>query len=253
MTTLQDSIRPSPQSRAQSREWRAIVILVLLIPVLWSPPFLFRFFAFQPFSIPSGSMTPTLVVGDHVFAGKYAYGYGRYSFPWSPSFVSGRIFAAAPAPGDIAIFRSPKDTASDYVKRVVGLPGDRIQMKQGQLFINGRGVDRVRLADAPGARACGAEPGVRVKHWRETLPNSVAYETYDCIDNGFYDNTAVYTVPEGHLFVLGDNRDNSTDSRAMSAMGFVPMDNLVGRVSRVFWSVDERGELRPDRVWLPVR
>jgi signal peptidase I len=147
-----------------------------------------------------------------------------------------------------------QDTASDYVKRVVGLPGDRIQMKQGQLFINDQGVARRRLLpDAPGARACGSESGARVKHWRETLPNGVSYETYDCIDNGFYDNTAVYTVPDSHFFVLGDNRDNSTDSRAMSAMGFVPMDNLVGRVSRVFWSVDDHGELRPGRMWKVVR
>src|SRR3954468_1595494 len=117
MTTLQETIHP----QAKAREWKAIVILILLIPVLWSPPFLFRIFLFQPFNIPSGSMTPTLVVGDYVFAAKYAYGYDRYSFPFAPSWISGRFRAAEPEHGDVVVFRTPKDTSVDYVKRVVGL------------------------------------------------------------------------------------------------------------------------------------
>ncbi|WP_456618291.1 MULTISPECIES: signal peptidase I [unclassified Bradyrhizobium] len=244
MTTLQETIRPS----AQSREWKAIVILILLIPVLWSPPFLIRFFLFQPFNIPSGSMTPTLVVGDYVFAAKYAYGYGPYSFPLASSLLSGRVFAAAPEYGDIVVFRTPKDTSVDYIKRVVGLPGDRIQMRQGQLILNDRPVTRVALKEVIAGSACGADDGAGVKRWRETLPNGASYQTYDCIDNGFYDNTNVYTVPAGHFFVLGDNRDNSTDSRAMGAMGFVPMDNLVGRVRRIFWSLNNEGEPRFERL-----
>ncbi|WP_027552487.1 signal peptidase I [Bradyrhizobium sp. Cp5.3] len=244
MTTLQETIRPS----AQSREWKAIVILILLIPLLWSPPFLIRFFLFQPFNIPSSSMAPTLVVGDYVFAAKYAYGYSRYSFPYSPSWLSVRVFVAEPGYGDLVVFRSPKDTSVDYIKRVVGLPGDRIQMQLGQLILNDRAVTRVPLKDTPGGSVCGGDAGAKVKRWRETLPNGTSYVTYDCIDNGFYDNTNVYTVPPGHLFVLGDNRDNSSDSRAMKAMGFVPMDNLVGRVTRIFWSLNADGEPRFERL-----
>ncbi|MBR0721937.1 signal peptidase I [Bradyrhizobium manausense] len=244
MTTLESTIRP----RAKSSEWRAIVILILLVPVLWSPLILFRYVLFQPFNIPSGSMMPTLVVGDYVFAAKYTYGYGRYSFPFAQSFISGRFRAADPAYGDVVIFRSPRDTKTDYVKRVVGLPGDRIQMRQGQLFLNDKPVTRVALKDVSASAACGGEAGARAKRWRETMPNGASYITYDCVDNGFADNTEVYTVPPGHFFAMGDNRDNSTDSRFMSVMGFIPMDNLVGKVTRIFWSLDSRGGLRPDRM-----
>ncbi|MDN4981661.1 signal peptidase I [Bradyrhizobium sp. WYCCWR 13022] len=244
MSTLETTIRP----KAQSGEWKAIVILILLVPVLWSPLILFRFVLFQPFNIPSSSMAPTLVVGDYVFAAKYAYGYGRYSIPFAPSFISGRFRAADPAYGDIVVFTTPKDTTVDYIKRVVGLPGDRIQMRQGQLVLNEIPVARVALKVAFAGSACGGEVGAKVKRWRETLPNGVSYVTYDCIDGGFLDDTPVYTVPPGHFFALGDNRDNSTDSRMMSAMGFIPMDNLVGKVTRIFWSLDSEGELRAERL-----
>jgi signal peptidase I len=132
------------------------------------------------------------------------------------------------------VFRVPKD-AVDYVKRVVGLPGDRIQMKQGELFINDAAVKRERLADASADDACGTAPGGNVKRWRETLPGGASYATLDCVDGGFLDNTGVFTVPEGHFFALGDNRDNSSDSRVAS-LGYIPFENLIGRVGVIFFS-----------------
>ena len=148
------------------------------------------------------------------------------------------------------VYRYPRDTSVDYVKRVVGLPGDRIQMIQGQLYLNGTPVKRECLADL-------IEDGWPAKHWRETLPNGASYETLDLTDNGFFDNTQIYTVPPGAYFVLGDNRDNSQDSR-VAVHGFVPFDNLVGRVETIFWSVnpDQRSGAAPvrfERIGMRVR
>ena len=201
--------------------------------------FLIRGLLYQPFNIPSSSMLPTLVVGDYVFVSKFTYGYSRYSFPFSARLPSGRLFAAPPAPGDVVVFRVPKD-AVDYVKRVVGLPGDRIQMKQGALFINGAAVKREQLPDSETQQdVCGSGTQGHVKRWRETLPNGASYETLDCVDNSPLDNTDVFTVPAGSFFALGDNRDNSSDSRILSQVGYIPFENLIGRVSMIFFSRTE--------------
>jgi signal peptidase I len=216
--------------------WRTMVSYwssALLLAVLLA--FFVRTILFQPFNLPSGSMTPTLLVGDYFFVSKYAYGYSHYSLPFSPPLFSGRIFGSEPERGDVVVFRLPKDIRTDYVKRLVGLPGDRIQMKQGLLYINDAAVARERLEDFVGPDPCGPSTA-GVKRWRETLPNGKIYETLDCVDNGYYDNTKVYTVPEGHFFVLGDNRDNSTDSRVLSMVGYVPFENLIGRVELIFFS-----------------
>src|SRR5579859_3950814 len=160
-----------------------VVIHALIIALV------IRTLLFQPFNIPSGSMKATLLVGDYLFVSKYSYGYSHYSLPLSPPLFSGRIFGSEPARGDIVVFRLPKDDSTDYIKRVIGLPGDRIQMKEGLLHINDVPVKRERLSDFVGEDPCGSDATARVKRWKETLPNSVTYETLDCIDNNSLDDT----------------------------------------------------------------
>ena len=237
--------------------WRTILTYLIGVIVLAFGFALFvRTFVYQSFNIPSGSMRPTLEIGDYFFVSKFAYGYSHFSLPFSPPLFSGRILSSRPAAGDVVVFRTPKDTTTDYIKRVVGLPGDRVQMKQGQLYINDVPVKRERLADIRENGACGASGGF-VKRWRETLPNGSSYETLDCLDNGQLDNTNVDTVPDGHFFVLGDNRDNSADSR-LSQFGTIPFENLVGRSSVIFFSLDAGGDgteprVRTERIGRVVR
>jgi signal peptidase I len=232
---------------------KVAVGLACLLGILLVPgPFIVRTFVAQPFSMPSGSMEPTLLIGDHFFVSKFAYGYTHYSLPFSWPAFSGRIFAAEPQRGDVVVFRLPKDDRVDYVKRVIGLPGDRVQMIDGAVHLNGTQVKRERVDDYVGESSCGA--GIaRIKRWKETLSNGASYETLDCQDNGFLDNTPVYTVPAGHYFTLGDNRDNSTDSRVLGQVGYIPADHLIGRVTMIFYSVDGQSNLRSDRIGLSPR
>lgn len=205
-----------------------IVIQALILALL------IRTFLFQPFSIPSGSMQDTLLVGDFLFVSKYSYGYSRYSIPFSPDiFGGGRLFAAEPERGDVVVFKWPRDDSTDYIKRVIGLPGDRVQMIDGVLHING---DPVELELVEGDPNSGSRSRRLV--YTETLPNGVSYQIVDTFDGGSLDNTQEFVVPEGHYFMMGDNRDGSSDSRdPNSGVGFVPFENLIGRAEIIFFSV----------------
>ncbi len=230
--TAQD--QPNMRQSAQSpvaRVWRQIK------PLAWAllAAFLVRVFFFQPFSIPSGSMLPTLWIGDHLFVSKYTYGYSRHSFPLPVPFIEGRLFGRLPERGDVVVFKLPGDNELDFIKRVVGLPGDRIQMKDGILHLNGSPAPRAAQPDFPVRDSFGRiRPALR---HRETLTPRAAYETLDMRRGGEKDNTPVFLVPGGHVFVMGDNRDNSTDSRSPDAVGFVPAVNIVGRAEVIYFSI----------------
>ena len=195
-----------------------------------------RTFAFEPFNIPSGSMKPTLLVGDYLFVSKYSYGYSRYSFPWSPPLFDGRILVDEPERGDVIVFKKPSDNETDYIKRLIGLPGDRIQMLGGILHINGEPVMREKLGQSTDQDTFSTRS---FDVYRETLPNGRQHLIWEASDNDHLDNTNEYLVPEGHFFFMGDNRDNSRDSRVLYDVGYVPLDNLVGRAEFLFFSHDD--------------
>jgi signal peptidase I len=227
------------KSRSRFSETARGLFHALLIAVV------IRTFLFQPFNIPSGSMEPTLLVGDYLFVSKFSYGFSHYSLPFSPPLFSGRLLASLPHRGDVVVFRLPRDDSVDYIKRIIGLPGDRIQLIDGVLHINGVPVRRDRVVDFAGVNPCGSGAAdsrpVRVAQWRETLPNGVSYDALQCASfSGFPDTTGVYIVPPGHYFMMGDNREDSEDSR-FPDVGYVPFDNIIGRAQMIFFSL-VRGE-----------
>jgi signal peptidase I len=202
-----------------------------------------RSFLFQPFNIPSGSMEGTLLIGDYLFVSKSTYGFSRYSFPFGVIPFSGRFAVMSePQRGDIVVFKFPPDNSTDYIKRLIGLPGDRIQMKEGVLYINDAAVPKMKVDDY--VEKIGEETR-NVPRYRETLPNSVSYDVLDRDPEGNLDNTQVFVVPEGHYFMMGDNRDNSADSRV--DVGYVPFENFVGKAQIIFFSTD--GSARIWEVW----
>jgi len=257
---------PAPAAEPKARDkggWRSLLLFVLAAWVL-------RSLIIAPFSIPSGSMLPTMAIGDYLFVQKWPYGYSRFSFPFQfPSF-DGRIFADYPKRGDIIVFRPPGQEDVDFIKRAIGLPGDRIEVRGGQVILNGTplvrqavGMIPVRISpNSPCRVVSGATPMVRPSAdggedclypaYRETLPGGPTYLTIDQVDTSPGDEFAAITVPAGHVFMMGDNRDDSLDSRFspyVGGVGLVPLDHLVGRASRRFWSTDGNAEWLKPWTW----
>lgn len=205
-----------------------------------------RSFLLEPFRIPSHSMYPTLRVGDYLFVTKYTYGYSRYSFPGGLPLFSGRIWNTDPERGDVVVFKFPKNTHTDFIKRVIGLPGDTVQMKDGRLYINGERVER----EKDGRYIIDEYLNMPEFYhkYKETLPNGVVHQILELSDKErIVDNTEVFEVPEDSYFVMGDNRDRSDDSRI--SVGFVPRENLVGKAKFLFFSHDDSGSIFKPWTW----
>jgi len=247
-----------PRSKARKSDTSksgGLLKLILSVAVL---AWLIRSLVVAPFSIPSGSMLPTLYVGDYLFVAKWPYGYSRFSFPLQFPPIPGRIPAGTPDRGDVVVFVPPGNEGQDFVKRVIGLPGDTIELRSGQLVINGRAVQRDDMRPVPvpisenspcrvvaGATmmvgSSGEGRGCIYPTYIERLPGGPSYRIIDQVDNPVADNLAPVQVPAGHLFLMGDNRDDSLDSRfsvAEGGIGMVPVENVVGRAGFIFWSTD---------------
>lgn len=230
-----------PKEQDSFSEIASTVVIALIIAVL------IRSFLFQPFNIPSGSMKSTLLVGDYLFVSKFSYGYSHKSIPFGLKFFRGRIFESAPERGDVVVFKLPRDGKTDYIKRVIGLPGDTVQMRRGVLYINGVAVPKAPLDEFTDIDPRRNETRILQRH-TEVLPNGVAHTTLDDRPYGLFDTTDVFRVPKGHYFMMGDNRDNSQDSRAPGGgVGYVPSENLVGKAQILFFSVD--GSARLWEIW----
>jgi signal peptidase I len=243
------SIERQSAAPATTGGWRAQLVQVVAIVMI---VFLAKGALAEPFYVPSGSMEPTLLIGDTLLALKYPYGYSGASLPFQITLPeTGRVFGATPKRGDIVVFRSPADRSQAWVKRVVGLPGDRIQMRDGVLFINGKSVNL--KPDGVGAAEEDDGSGQPARRYIETLPGGVSHTIFKIRDNGRFDNTPEVLVPPDRLFVMGDNRDNSADSRVSvreGGVGLLPMDNLVGRVDAIVGSWDLGMRNHPVSTWL---
>ena len=196
--------------------------------------FFIRTFILQPFTIPSGSMLPNLLVGDYLFVSKYSYGYSRYSLPFSPNIIKDRVFTRLPERGDVVVFRLPNDTDVDYIKRVIGLPGDKIQIKNGLIYINDEQVSITNYND---------NYKYHTQYNKNTLKNEIldgkSHLVLDLETGSLGDNTGIYRVPNDHYFMMGDNRDNSLDSRFIDQVGYIPFENFVGRAEFLFFSSEK--------------
>ena len=195
---------------------------------------LIRSFVAEPFNIPSGSMKPNLLVGDFIFVSKWSYGYSKHSLPFSLPLIPSKIFSKLPKRGDVAVFKTPEDNRTDYIKRVIGLPGDEIRVVNGEIYLNQNKILRKKLNDF-----IDNDNNVFIKRIRkyEEYHDNLTFEILDIMDDGIVDNTELFIVPDGYFFVMGDNRDNSQDSR-FKTVGFIPIDNLVGKARFIFFSLE---------------
>ncbi|MDA0763517.1 MAG: signal peptidase I [Proteobacteria bacterium] len=209
--------------------------LIKTLMVAGSIAIIFRSIFFEPFNIPSGSMIPTLLVGDYLFVSKYSYGYSKYSFPFGVVPINDRIFDKSPERGDVIVFRKPGDESIDYIKRLVGLPNDTIQVKEGILFINGKSVNRIKANIGTMKNINGNQQ--TLIEYKETFEGSEYHKIIEYSDIDNFDDTIEFKVPKDHFFFMGDNRDNSRDSRS-SEVGFVPKKNLIGKAQIIFFSHD---------------
>ncbi|MFA7277307.1 MAG: signal peptidase I [Pseudobdellovibrionaceae bacterium] len=240
VTSDMPSAPPKEEEKEESMgEVARTVIIAMMIALL------LRTFLFEPFNIPSGSMYPNLMVGDYLFISKSSYGYSKYSFPFGIADFDGRMMASDPVRGDVIVFKLPTNPKIDFVKRLIGLPGDTIQMIEGRLYINDEIVPRDLKGTAIYTKENGRE--VTVNEYVETLPGGTKHTIYEESDHEELDNTAKFKIPDGHYFMMGDNRDNSRDSRVQELVGFVPYDNLEGRAEILFFSTD--GTARFYEVW----
>lgn len=222
--------QPPLSAREELEEFFRTAVIAVVLALL------IRSFLYEPFNIPSGSMKPTLEIGDYLFVNKPSYGYSRWSFPFGIAPIEGRVWSAEPQRGDVIVFKLPTNPHVDYIKRVIGLPGDRIQVRSGRLYINDERVQREPLGAHKISEGNG-EP-VTMIEYLETLPGGVIHHIYEESDHELLDDTPVYEVPEDHYFLMGDNRDNSQDSRVESIVGFVPFENIVGKADFIFFSTN---------------
>ncbi|HPD83529.1 MAG: signal peptidase I [Alphaproteobacteria bacterium] len=238
----QNKTKASMVDKQEVSEFAKTAIIAVLLALI------IRTFLYEPFNIPSGSMLPTLKVGDYLFVSKPAYGYSRYSIPFGLANFEGRSFEKEPQRGDVVVFKLPTNPSTDYIKRLIGLPGDTIQMIQGRLYINGELVEReaVGYVESDDNAESARRP---VMEYIETLPGGIMHRIYEEGDNEDLDNTPLYTVPPRHYFMMGDNRDNSQDSRVQSLVGFVPFENFVGRADIIFFSINTKAKLLNPLTW----
>lgn len=212
--------------------WHSIIVIWLALNT--ALPFIIPTFLWEPFNIPSSSMLPTLLIGDELFVSKYSYGYSRHSINLAFLTFSGRLFFTEPQRGDIAVYRTPIEPDINRINRIIGLPGDQLQMINGILHLNGKAVSRRKTETYTYTDSM--EKIVSTHQFVESLPNDRHYSILEESDFEFFDNTPVFTVPAGHYFGMGDNRDNSLDSRSLEKVGYIPVEYLVGKLSIIYWN-----------------